>query len=54
MDLGIWLVKHVIAPLSIYIFVSLWSICLGADSAIANILGVSAGFGITALASRYS
>jgi hypothetical protein len=51
-SLGCWAIKHVIAPLGIYVFVSLWSIALGVETTIANILGVGSGFGLVALAGR--
>ena len=43
--LVVWLVKHVLAPIIIYMVVSSWSIIQGVDPIIGNIIGAAAAFG---------
>ena len=40
-----WLVKHVLAPILIYMVVSSWSIAQGVDPTVGNIIGAAAAFG---------
>ncbi len=41
----IWLVKHVVAPLLIYMIVSAYAISLGVDPTLATIIAAACGFG---------
>ena len=44
-EIVFWLVKHVLAPILIYMVVSSWSISQGVDPTIGNIIGAAAAFG---------
>ena len=44
-ELGVWLVKHLVVPVLIYMIVSSWSISHGVDSYTANIIGAACAFG---------
>ena len=44
-ELLFWFVKHVFAPILIYMVVSSWSIAQGVDPTIGNIIGAAAAFG---------
>jgi hypothetical protein len=44
-DIVFFLVKHVLAPILIYMVVSSWSIAQGVDPTIGNIIGAAAAFG---------
>ena len=44
-EIVFWLVKHVLAPILIYMVVSSWSISQGVEPTIGNIIGAAAAFG---------